>query len=135
MYKFNNEMQNIFLWMFFISMIILPIGWQYKLIIFSIFITLHHLIGSGISDIKDSLNEIIVNQEIYSYSDDEFEKISKEMDAKIKVDELKTKMQKPIKDHIAARLYIRYLWVLIIIAGIFYLSEYPNFKFFLDLFL
>ena len=57
------------------------------------------------------------------------------MDAKIKADELKTKMQKPIKDHIAARLYIRYLWVLIIIAGIFYLSEYPNFKFFLDLFL
>lgn len=134
MNNFNFEISNIFLWMVIISLIIIPIGWQYKLLIMTIFISVYHIINTGISEIKETLSEIIINQKIYGTSEDEYEKIANEMEAELKVEEIKTKLQKPIHEHIAARLYLLYIFVFIIMAGVLYLSEYPNLKNLLDTF-
>ena len=130
----NNEIKIIFIWMVILSIIITPIGWQYKLLIMTIIFSMFHLIGTGVSEIKETLSEIIINQKIYGTSEDEYEKIANEMEAELKVEELKTKLQKPIHEHIAARLYLLYIFVFIIMAAILYLSEYPNLKNLLDTF-
>ena len=62
MNKFNFEISNAFLWMVIISLIITPIAWQYKLLIMTIFMSLYHIINTGISEIKESLAEVIINQ-------------------------------------------------------------------------
>lgn len=134
MNSFNNEIRGIFIWMVFLSIIITPIGWQYKLLIMTIILTMLNLIGTGISEIKETLSEIIINQKIYGTSEDEYEKVANEIEAELKVEELKTKLQKPIHEHIAARLYLLYIFVFIIMAGVLYLSEYPNLKNLLDTF-
>ena len=92
------------------------------------------LINTGISEIKESLTEVIINQRIYATSEDELENLKNEIEKEHKVEELKTKMQKPIHNHIAARLYLIYIVGFIIIAGVMYLSESPNLKNLLDTF-
>ena len=134
MKNFNVEISNILFWMVILSLIIIPIGWQYKLLIMTIFMSVEHSISRGISDIKETLSEIIFNQEIYSTSEDEYEKKVNEMEQRLKVEELKKNLQKPIRNHIAARLYLIYIVVFIIMAGVMYLSEYPNLKNLLDTF-
>ena len=59
-------------------------------------------------------------------------KTKNEIEKEHKVEELKAKMQKPIHNHIAARLYLIYIVAFIILAGVMYLSEYPNLKNLLD---
>ena len=134
MKNFNVEISNILFWMVILSLIIIPIGWQYKLLILTIFMSVEHSISRGISDIKETLSEIIFNQEIYSTSEDEYEKKVNEMEQRLKVEEPKKNLQKPIRNHIAARLYLIYIVVFIIMAGVMYLSEYPNLKNLLDTF-
>ena len=58
--------------------------------------------------------------------------LKNEIEKEHKVEELKAKMQKPIHNHIAARLYLIYIVAFIILAGVMYLSEYPNLKNLLD---
>ena len=132
MKKFNVEISNILFWMVIISLIITPIAWQYKLLIMTIFMSLYHIINTGISEIKESLDEVIINQRIYATSEDELENLKNEIEKEHKAEELKAKMQKPIHNHIAARLYLIYIVAFIIMAGVMYLSEYPNLKNLLD---
>lgn len=112
--------------MVLISLIITPISWQYKLLIFSITFLIFHLIHTGIADINEKLERVILVQKLYSTPDEELENLRNSLVAQSKKEELEE------NDYIAIRLYAFYTCVFIILAGVMYLSEYPNLKNLID---
>jgi len=128
MNKFDSDVSNIFLWTVIISLIITPIAWQYKLVIMTIVSLIFHLMYSGIVDIKEKLAEVILVQRIYGTPDEELENLRNILEAEHKEEELKE------NDYIRLKLYAIYVCLFIILAGVMYLSEYPNLKNLLDTF-
>ena len=126
MNKFNSDIANIYVWIVLISLIITPISWQYKLLIFSITFLIFHQIYTGIADIKEKLERVILVQKLYSTPDEELENLRNSLVEQSKKEELEE------NDYVAIRLYAFYTCVFIILAGIMYLSEYPNLKNLLD---
>ena len=131
MNKLHSDISNIYLWMIIISLIITPISWQYKLLILTITALIFHLIHTGIVDIKEKLAEVILVQQIYSTPDEELENLRNTLEAQHKKEELKENVY---NDYVAVRLYAIYACLFIILAGVMYLSEYPNLKNLLDTF-
>lgn len=89
------------------------------------------LIHTGIVDIKEKLAQVILVQKIYSTPDEESENLRNTLEAQHKEEELK---QNDYNDYVAVRLYALYACAFIILAGVMYLSEYPNLKNLLDTF-
>ena len=125
--NFGKDYQGAVYLLCFISLILVPIQWEFKLLIASMILLFETIISSKLDLLKDLLISIAVNTEILWQSRSE-EEIDKAFDAMDKESEVSEKVEAKFSENIHAelrpKLYLYLFLGTLFLATTFYLSEH-----------
>jgi len=126
---FSKDYQKAMYIFFFISLLLVPIQWEFKLLIASTLFLIESMINAKFDSLVETLISINLNTEILwqSRPEKDLEEAFKAMesgDDNSIIKEAKAKINKNVHDILRPKYYLYLIGAFLFLAGAFYLSEH-----------